>query len=111
MSCAESPVPRWGGWWSGLQSALTLCSPAFPLHCFANVVWLPAEGSGGVNFPPNPSWKGEEGRPGLLRFPGSLNSAFLLLCLEPEHLWSSVDSEMRLPALAQNMVTQELTAG
>lgn len=47
----------------------------------------------------------------MLRFPGSLNSAFLLLCPEPEHLWSSVDAEMRLPALAQNMVTQELTAG
>ena len=51
MSCAESPVPLWGGWWSGLQSALTLCSPAIPLPCFGTVVWLPAEGSGGVNSP------------------------------------------------------------
>lgn len=57
------------GWGGGLQSALTLCSPVIPLRCLGNVVWLPAEGSGGVNSP-NPSWKGEEGRPGLLWFPG-----------------------------------------
>ena len=64
-----SPLCLGEGGEGGLQSALTLCSPVIPLPCFRNVVWLPAEGSGGVNSP-NPSWKGEEGRPGLLWLSG-----------------------------------------
>lgn len=64
----------WGG--GGLQSALTLCSPAIPLLCFGNVVWLPAEGSGGVNSPKS-QLERRGGETWFALVPRSLDSAFL----------------------------------